>query len=142
MAASDAPATLSELQTDFLEGLKEATGVTAINTLATRYLNRAVHDFYRERWPWAVRRAAITTHPGYSTGTVSIALATRTTVAGVSTLWDTAVTGYTWKNANVGGKMTFAGTTTPYTVSAVGSDTAITLGENYIGTAALSGDTY
>jgi hypothetical protein len=142
MAASDAPATLAELQTDFLEGLKEATGVTAITTLATRYLNRALQDFYRERWPWAERRTTLTTHPGYSDGTVSIALATRTTVTGASTLWNTAVTGYSFKNVNAGGKLTFAGASDPYVVSAVGGDTALTLQDNYVGTAALSGATY
>lgn len=142
MAATDNPTTLSELRTHFLEALKEVTGNSAVNTIADRYLNLGLHAMHQERWPWSERRDVILTHPGYSTGTVAIALAARTTVTGTSTLWNTAVTGMGFNNARVGGKMTFAGGTDSYVVSAVGGDTAITLATRFIGTAALTTATY
>lgn len=142
MAASDAPSTLSELQTAFLEGLKETTGSTAVTTIATRYLNDALQHFYLERWPWAERRGTITTHPGYATGTVSVSTAARTTVTGASTLWTTAVTGYSFNNARAGGKLTFSGNTDPYIVDSVGAATTITLADPYVGTSSLSAATY
>ena len=142
MATSDSPATLTEMQTAFFEGLKEPTGNTALNTIATRYLNTASHLIHQEGWPWAERRAVLRTHPGYNTGTVDVALATRTTVTGTSTLWTTAVTGESFNNARVGGKLTLAGGTDVYTVSAVGAATTITLADGYAGTAALTTATY
>src|SRR5258706_301059 len=72
---------------------------------------------------------------------MQIATSARTTVTGSSTLWNTAVTGMGFNNARVGGKMRFD-TTDVYTVSTVGSDTAITLASRYIGDSALSGSTY
>lgn len=142
MAATDVPATLTELQTHFLEALKEVTGNSAVNTIAARYLNLGLQAIHQDRWPWAERRAVILTHPGYSTGTVSIALATRTTVTGSSTLWNTTITGMGFKNARAGGKMTFGGGTDVYPVTSVTTDTALTLDFAYIGAAALSGESY
>ena len=81
------------------------------------------------------------THAPYTTGTVSITAAARTTVTGASTLWNTAVTGFGFNNARIGGKMVFSGLSEIYDVSAVGSDTAITLANRYTG-AALSGASY
>lgn len=142
MAAISAPATLSEFQDDFQESLKEATGVVALDTLVGRYLNKGLHDMHRERWWWAERRANLLLHDDYTTGTVSVALATRTTVTGVGTLWNTAVTGMGFNNARAGGKMTFAGSNEVYTVSSVTNDTEIVLADRFIGDAALTAVTY
>lgn len=142
MAATDAPATLSELRTDFLNALKEVTGVTAVNTIADRYLNKGLIDMHQEPWPWAERRAVILTHAPYTTGTIDILLATRTTVTGTSTLWNTAVTGMGFNNARALGKLRIG--TDVYVVSSVDSDTQITLQDRYVGATALddSGYTY
>lgn len=143
MAAGDAPATLAELRTDFQEALKEVTGVAAVNTITDRYLNKGLQAMHQEDWPWAERQAVILTHDNYTTGTVDIALATRTTVTGTGTAWNTAVTGMGFNNARAGGKMTFSGVTADiYEVSSVASDTSITLVDRYIGAAALTGATY
>src|SRR3990167_6927442 len=142
MAASDSPATVTEMQTAFFEGLKEPTGNTALNTIALRYLNTANHLIHQEGWPWSERRAVLRTHPGYSTGTVDLSLSARTTVTGTDTLWTTAVTGESFNNARAGGKLTFAGGTDVYVVSAVGAATTITLEDGYAGTAALDDATY
>ena len=134
MAASDAPATFSEMRTHFLEALKEVTGVSAVNTIANRYLNLGLQTMHQEDWPWAERQAVILTHANYTTGDASIALATRTTVTGAGgTLWNTAVTGMGFNNARAGGKLTFAGATDVYEVASVGGDTAITLVDRFIG---------
>lgn len=125
---------LADLRIDLLARLYEATGITATSNIADRLLNTALHDLHVDpgnNWPWAVRRAQILTHARYSTGTVSIAAATRTTVTGVLTLWNTAVTGMGFNNARVGGKMTFSGSPNVFEVSTVGSDTAITLADRW-----------
>lgn len=146
MAAGDAAKTFSELRTDFLEGLKDVTSSSAINTIANRYLNSALQDMHMERWWWAERRSTIRTRPVYTTGTVAIAVTTLTTrkaVTGTDSLWNTN-NSYTEKNAIAGDKMTIAGTYIPYIISAVGSDTGITLDDTtpYVGTDAVTAGTY
>lgn len=146
MAAGDAPATLSELRTDFLQKAKEVTGVSGINTIVDRFLNQANHDIHLERWPWAERRATLRTVAPYTTGTVDVAitdLTARRAVTGTSTAWNTA-NSFGDTNAQVGMKMTLGATGVVHLVSAVGSDTAITLesGTPYMGDAALDDSGY
>ena len=142
MAASDAPATFLELRTHFLEALKEVTGVSAVNTIVNRYINLGLQTMHQEDWPWAERQAVILTHDNYTTGTADIALATRTTVTGTGTLWNTAVTGMGFNNTRAGGKLTFAGASDVYEVTSVASDTSLTLVDRFIGAAALVGAAY
>lgn len=135
---------LTDLRTDLLARLYEATGVTGTNNIADRYLNIALHDIHLDpgnNFPWAVRRAQLLTHARYTTGTVSITASARTTVTGVSSLWNTTVTGMGFNNARVGGKMTFSGSPDVFEVSAVGSDTSITIADRWVGDA-LSGASY
>lgn len=145
MSSTSQPTDLTDLRLEFINRMREPTGVTAINTVADRYLNEALVDVHILNpivQPfWATRRATILTHAPYSTGTVAIAAAARTTVTGTSTLWNTAVTGMGFNNAQVGGKMVFSGQSDVYEVSAVGSDTAITLLNRYTG-AVLTAATY
>ncbi|KKM01132.1 hypothetical protein LCGC14_1797520, partial [marine sediment metagenome] len=142
MAAGDAPSTLTELRTDFLEKLKEVTGVSAVNTIVNRFLNQANQDFHQERWWWAERRAVIITDNPYTTGTIALTLATSlTAVTGTDTLWNTA-NNFGRNNAIVGHKMILAGSNDTYLINAVGSDTSITLDSSYTGTSDLSGDDY
>lgn len=144
MAVNTQPATLSELRVDVREKLREASQ-TAFNTVVDRHLNEALHDMHLGN-PigipfWAVRKGVLITHAPYTDGTVDIAAATRTTVTGTTTLWNTAVTGFGFNNARVGGKMTFSGLTDVHEVSAVGGDTSITLTSRYTGDA-LTAATY
>ena len=142
MAVSDTPTTFLELRTHFLEVLRDlARGIAVPNTVANRYLNLGLQAMHQEDWWWAERAAVLLTHDDYTTGTLSIALATRTTVTGVSTLWATAVEGMGFNNARAGGKLT-VGTTDVYTVSSVESDTSLTLTDRFVGTTALSGQSY
>ena len=142
MAATDNPTILSECRTALQNVMKEVTGITAVNTVTDRYLNIALHDIHQERWWWAEAFGRLELHADYTTGTVSIALATRTTVTGSSTLWNTAVTGMGFNNARAGGKMTFAGAADVYPVASVASDTSLTLGEPCITAAALTAVSY
>lgn len=135
---------LQDMRRDLIVRVRDATGVTATENIADRYLNTALYDIHinpGNNWPWAVRRAYLLTHAPYTDGTVSITAAARTTVTGSSTLWNTAVTGMGFNNARVGGKMKFAGFPELYEVSAVGSDTSITINPRYTGDA-LSGASY
>ena len=135
---------LTDLRTDLLARLYEATGITATNNIADRYLNIALHDIHVDpgnNFPWAVRYGSLLTHARYNTGTVSITAAARTTVTGLTTLWNTAVTGMGYNNTRVGGKLVFQGTPEVYSVNAVGSDTSITLDQRWTGDA-LSGSSY
>lgn len=129
---------LTDLRTDLIVRIRDATGVTATNNIADRYLNTALHDIHinpGNQWPWAMRRSYILTHAPYTDGTVDVTAAARTTVTGNSTLWNTAVTGMGFNNAQVGGKMKFAGFPELYEVTAVGSDTSITINPRYTGDA-------
>lgn len=144
MGAATQVTDLTDLRTDLIERVREATGETATNTIADRYINIALHDMHinpGHNFSWAIRRGYLLTHAPYTTGTVSITASARTTVTGASTEWNTAVTGMGFNNARAGGKMVFSGSDEVYEVSAVGSDTSITLVNRWTG-AALSGASY
>lgn len=136
MAAIDSPVTLSELQASLAYATKENPVTMA--TVLGQYLNRGLRDMHAEPWSWAERRAVLLTHPGYTTGTASISLSTRTTVTGTGTAWDTLVTGMTFANTRAGGKLVFQGESEVYTVASTDAPTQITLVERYMGTAALT----
>ena len=146
MAATDAPASLSELRTAFLNALKETTGNSAINTVVDRYLNMGLQDMHQERWWWAERRSTIRTNPPYTTGTIAVAvtdLTTRRTVTGTSTAWSTA-NSFGDANAVAAYKMSLGTTDVVHLISTVGSATSITLDTTtpYTGASALSGESY
>jgi len=137
---------LADLRRHFLFCIREATDVTAINDAADRYLNLALLDMHVAPGgavPWAVREGRLLTHAHYTTGTVAIDVSSsRTAVTGTSTTWNTADNNYGYNNARVGGKVKFGGSNDIYNVSAVGSDTSITLNETYAGDDDLSGASY
>lgn len=137
---------LADCRRELLSLIRDTASSTAgdTNDIADRYLNEALHEIHinpLRKAPWLVRRSVILTHAPYSTGTVSITAAARTTVTGSSTLWNTAVTGMGFNNARAGGKMTFSGISEVYEVSTVDTDTQITLLNRYTG-AALSAASY
>lgn len=143
MSTTSQVTTFSDLYTDLQNRTRVTTGVTATENQAKRYINTANQQIYamgNYKFPWAERTAYLRTHAPYSTGTVSISVGS-TSLTGSSTLWNTA-NSYSENNARVGGKMLLAGGHDIYSVTAVGSDTAITLNNKYVGSAALSGDTY
>jgi hypothetical protein len=144
MSTTTEPVTFSDLQTDFLSRMKMGSGTTEVTT-AKRLINTALVNMHQNpgsKFPWLERRGVVITHAIYNTGTVSVVTATsRTAITGASTLWNTAVPGFGFNNARVGGKIKLAGLTENYEVSAVGSDTSITLATRYTGVD-LSGVSY
>jgi hypothetical protein len=131
MAATDAPSTLSELATDFLENIKDVTSSTAITNLVYRFLNRANQDIHQERWWWAERRSVILTKPPYTTGTVSVTKGA-TAVTGASTAWTTADS-FGNAQAAAGEKITLGSTTDVYVIDSVSGATALTLASRFTG---------
>lgn len=143
MSATSQLTTFSDLYTDLQNRVRVATGVTATENQAKRYINTAIQDIALGtdyKLPWLERRAVLITHAAYTTGTVDVSVG-GTTVTGTSTLWNTA-NSYGQNNARTTGKMTIAGGHDIYNVTAVGSDTSITIGHRYVPTSAADDATY
>lgn len=148
MSATTTPTTFSDLYTDVLNRARIALGTTAADTTNTnyakRYVNQANQDIHiQQNWPWAERDAVLNTHALYTTGTVDIALASRTTVTGSATVaWTTAVTGMGFNTVRIGGKLRFAGGVDVHVISTIGDATSITLESRFVGTTALDDASY
>lgn len=137
MAASDAPATLTEMATAFLEALKEVTGNSTVNTIAYRYLNDALRDFELEKWPWQERRAVLLTKAPYTTGTVSVSQG-GTSVTGTDTAWATADS-FGQNNARDLDKITIGSHRDVYVISGTPGATSITLASRFTGSTVTDG---
>jgi len=133
MGAATQPTDFSDLYTDLSNRVQVSTGVTATENIAKRYINTALKDAhigFGEYFPWCWRRGTLRTHAAYTTGTVAVTNGS-TTVTGTNTAWATA-NAYAENNARVGGKIIIEGSEV-YEVTAVGSDTSLTIGTAYIG---------
>lgn len=138
MATTSQPTDFSDLYTELLNAVREATTVTATTTIAKRYINRALHDMHIDSsFPWAIRRATLLTHPTYTTGTVSVTQGA-TTWTGTSTVW-TTTNAWSQANARTTGKLTVNGTDI-YTISTVGAS-SITANERFVA-ATVTDSTY
>jgi len=138
MSATTIVTTFADCYTALLNRMRNTLGSATPSTTNLNYskglINEANHDLHlQQNWPWSERDAILITHAKYSTGQVSIASTSRTTLEGSDGLWNTAVSGMGFNNVRVGGKLTFSGDTEVYTVSAVSSDTAGTIDSRYIG---------
>lgn len=134
MSVATQVTTFSDLYVDLQNKLRQQTGVSATENVAKRAINTALHDImigYGEKFPWAERTAELLTQPSYTTGTVTISQGS-TSLTGSSTAWNTA-NDFSVNNARVGGKLVIDGSKEVYTVSAVGSDTSITLTSRFVG---------
>lgn len=141
MSSTSQVSTFLDLTTDLINRVRENVGTTAAATIAKRYINVANQDVYllgAEKMPWTERRATITTHERYVTGTLT---ATRgsTAITGAGTAWNTNNADGV-PNMRAGGKLTISGSQDVYSVVSVGSDTAAVIAPAYISptTAALS----
>lgn len=128
MSSTSQITTFADMVTDLQNRFRVTTGVTATETIVKRYLNIALHDMhlgFEYKLPWAERRATLRTQDDYSTGTIT---ATRgsTTITGSGTAWDTN-NDFTVKNMRANGRIVINGSSTVYTISAVGGDTSATL---------------
>ena len=138
MSTTTTPTAFSDLITACQNQLREGTG-TAVSTILKSLLNQANHDVHlQQNWPWSERRDMIRTASQYAVGGVSVAAATRTTIEGAGTTWNTAVTGMGVNNVRAGGKVVFGGEQDVYSIASVASDTSATLDTRYIGGLATS----
>lgn len=115
----------SDLYSDLINRVRQSTGVTAIDSVAKRYINTALQDVHigmEYRLPWAERRATLLAQAPYSTGTVTIAQGA-TTVSGNGTLWNTLTSFSGVRNMTSGGYILIAGSHEPYRVSPTGDTT-------------------
>lgn len=137
MATTESVRTFSDIYTDLMNRVRATTGETLTENIAKRYANSGLIDMHlgtAEKLSWAERQASLITQASYSTGTVDITQGSTavTGTAGSGTLWNTD-TAFGTKNTRPGGKMKISGTQDTYTVSAVGSDTSITLEQRFVG---------
>ena len=133
MSTSTTPTTFLDLQSDVLTQARSDTGTTSTAN-AKRFLNQGLHDLHiQQDWSWAERPGYLQTHATYTTGSVSVADSTRTTLEGTNTAWATTVTGMGFNNARAGGKVRVGGEEEVYRVNAVGGATSITLESRYVG---------
>jgi hypothetical protein len=135
MASVEAVRTFSDIYTDLLNRVRATTGETPTETQAKRYVNTGLIDMHlgtAEKLSWAERRDHLITKASYSTGTVAITQGATSVVEAGTATWDTA-DAWGVKICRPGGKMKISGTQDTYTVSAVGSDTTMTLAEKFVG---------
>jgi len=140
VSTTTAPATYSDLMLDFQSRIRDATGVTATETIIKRHINVALLDMhigFAEKMPWAERTAVLVTQPSYTTGTVSISQGS-VTLTGTSTLW-TTVNAWNIANARSGGKVVINGGTEVYEVSSVGGAGTITLTSRFVSATVTDG---
>jgi hypothetical protein len=143
MSTTSQVTTFSDLYTDLQNRVRVATGITATENQAKRYINIALQDIHigtDYTFPWTERRAFLTTKAPYSTGTITVNPGV-TIANGTDTLWNTN-TSYGDTNINVGGKLRIAGSTDLYTVNAVSSDTLLGISQRYVGLEALTDAEY
>lgn len=134
MSATTQYTDFSDLYTGLENAVREATGVTATENQAKRYINVALQDMhlgFSEKFPWAEREAVLITQPRYTEGTVA-ANRGSTTLTGTGTLWNTT-NELGVANARAGGKVVIGDSYEVFEVSSVSSDTSITLTSNYVG---------
>lgn len=141
--SSTQPTTFQDLWLELGQRLRLTTSLTSIQEQLQRAINVAIsdmHDANDYKFPWCERETILRTKAPYSTGTVSISVGS-TSLTGSGTAWNTS-NGYAETNVEYHGKFVFEGSQDIYRVSASSSDTACTLTQRYVGTAALSGATY
>lgn len=134
MSTAVQPKTFSDLYTLLLTRLRENQTNTATVGQAKGAINVALQDMhigFGEKFPWAERKARLTTQPVYNTGTVSISQGS-TTLTGVGSAWATS-NAFSVNNVRDTGKLIINGTLPIYEIESVDSDTLITLTSPYVG---------
>jgi hypothetical protein len=125
------PTTFSDLYTLLLNAVRADTSATGTISQAKRAINMALYDMHlgmEYKYPWAERAGRLITQAQYTTGTCSITKGA-TALTGSSTLWNTA-NSFGVNNVRANGKFIIGGLT-PYVVSSISSDTALTLSSRF-----------
>lgn len=122
----------SDLQSEVARRSTKNQSGTQFTTAIKNVINTSIERISREaNWKQLRRRGSFNTIATYSTGTVTATLGSRT-ITGASTLWLTNTTAA----IAVGRRMTIGGSSQRYTITAIGSDTSITVDYAYDGTTA------
>lgn len=132
MSSTTEVRTFSDIYTEILNKMRQATNITAISNQAKRYANTALHDMvfgFEYKLPWLERQANLILQAPYSTGTVAVTQGS-TSLVGTSTLWTTNNV-YGVANARTTGKLNL-GDNNIYGISAVGGAGAITMDTRYV----------
>lgn len=133
MSSVSTVTTFVDLYTDLMNRIRADTSQSSTSGQAKRYVNVALQDMHLgtgEKFHWAERQGMLRTQPKYETGTVTITKGS-TTLTGSGTAWNTN-NDFSVANVRVGGKIVINGGKEVYRVSAVGSDTSITLETSFI----------
>jgi hypothetical protein len=134
MSVTTQPTTFADLYTLVLNQVRSQTSQANTLSQAKRAVNMALQDMHLGSdysFYWAEREAKLVLQPDYSTGTLAIT-AGSTSVVGTGSLWDTAGS-YGTNNIEVGWKLKVGGSEVVYRVTAIGSDTTLTLDAAYVG---------
>lgn len=121
-----------DLYLDLTNRIRAQTGSSGPVDVMKRYINIALQDIHigaKERMPWVERQGVLITQPSYSTGTVSVTQGS-TTLTGSGTAWNTA-NAWGVNNIRAYGKLVLGGGLENYEVSAVASDTSLTLASRF-----------
>lgn len=138
MSSTSQYTTFTDLYTGLQELARVTTGVTATENIAKRLIDAAHHALYIERGDklyWAKEQATLTTHPQYTTGTLT-ATEGSGTITGASTEWNTSDGIH--NNMRIGGKIRISGRYETYEITAVASDTSATISPVWAGDTASS----
>ncbi len=141
MATTSQPTTFLEMATDLMQRVRVDTSATATLAQAKRYINIGLyrmHIGHGEKFPWAERTGVLVTHPTYATGTFAVTKGAAAVTGAGSTLWDTN-NDFGQTNVRVGGRIQLGGRIEPYEVSAVASDTALTIDSIFLGDTVTAG---
>jgi len=120
MSSTSQPTTFADLYTDLMNRARESTGNSATVTQAKRYINTALQDMHigqGEKFPWAERRATLTTKAKYTTGTLAVTQYDKL-LTGTDTAWLTDA-GFGTSNVHSGGKMVISGSDEIYEIEEV-----------------------
>ena len=132
MSSTSQVTTFLDLYTDLQNRVREATGETATQTIAKRFINIGFHDMHvgqGEKFYWAERRGVLVTQPEYNTGIVSVSQGSNS-VIGSGTAWNTANV-FGNNNVRAKGKIVIDGGQEVYEVAAVSSDVGLALSSQF-----------
>lgn len=139
MATTTQPTTFVDLYTDLQNRVRVATGVSATENQAKRYINSALHDMhvgFGEKFPWCERHGVLTLRAPYTTGTVAVTQGS-TTLTGTGTAWATT-DGWSVANVRAGGRVVVGGGDEVYEISSVTSDTVAVLATAWVAATSTS----
>ena len=128
--------TFNDLYIGVLNAVRSQTSQASTLALAQRAVNVALQDMHLGQdyqFYWAERNAFLLTHPGYSTGTLTIGQGSQLVTATAGTTFWTSTNTFGQLNVAVSGKLKFPGDETVYRVATVPTAETLTLNGKFVG---------